>query len=395
MKILWVKADFLHPTTRGAQIRTLEIVRRLHQRHELHYLAFEDPDEPDGPGRSCEYSAKHFSVPHTVAEKKLTSPAFVGELVAGLVSPLPVAVARWRSVAMKREVERLERQEKYDAVVCDFLFPASNIPDLSRVVLFQHNVEAVIWRRHAEQAGNWPKRLYFQLQAKKMADFEGEICRKAKRVIAVSDIDAEIMRREYGVKDVQPVPTGVDVDYFRRSPADRVESKADLMFVGSMDWMPNSSGIKWFVHEILPLIEKQRPGTTLAIVGRKPGSEIEALASRTVTVTGTVPDVRPWLWGSKVSVVPLRVGGGTRLKIYEAMAAEVPVVSTSIGAEGLETVDGGNIAIADSSQFFADRCVELLNDADARKRMARQALDMVAERYSWEGVTAKFENLLK
>lgn len=391
MKILWVKTDFLHPTTRGGQIRTLETVKRLHKKHVVHYIAFDDLEAPEGPRRAAEYSTAHWAIPHSTPEKKLTSPAFVAQLIAGVLSPLPVAINRWRSVAMKREIERLERTENYDAIVCDFLSAAPNIPDLSHAVLFQHNVEAVIWQRHVEHAGNVAKKLYFQLQAQRMAQYEGEACRKAKRVIAVSDSDAATMRAQYGVKDVQSVPTGVDLEYFKRPSSGPAPIKSDLVFVGSMDWMPNIEGIRWFVREVFPLIIKKRPDTTFNIVGRKPPADIDAMTNERIKVTGTVPDVRPYLWGSKVSIVPLRVGGGTRLKIYEAMAASVPVVSTKIGAEGLEIEDGRNIAIGDEPQAFADRCVELLNDSCACQRMAARALEIVSERYSWEVVTAQFE----
>lgn len=394
LKILWVKTDFLHPTTRGGQIRTLETVKRLHQKHEVHYIAFEDLEQAEGPRRASEYSTKHYAIPHSAPEKSLTSPAFVGQLLAGWISPLPVAINRWRSVAMKREIEQLQRTEQFDAVVCDFLFPAPNIPDLSGAVIFQHNVEAMIWQRHAEQAGNFVKKAYFRLQAQRMAKFEGEACRKAKRVIAVSHADAEMMRSDYGVQDISAVPTGVDLNYFKHPGVGTVKAKADLVFVGSMDWMPNSEGIRWFVRDVFPLILKKRPGTTFAIVGRKPPADIDAMTNERIQVTGTVPDVRPYLWGGKVSVVPLRIGGGTRLKIYEAMAASVPVVSTKIGAEGLEIEDGASIAIANDAAAFAGRCVDLLNDPAACQRMARRALEIVGERYSWESVTTQFERLL-
>jgi glycosyltransferase involved in cell wall biosynthesis len=393
MKILWVKTDFLHPTNRGGQIRTLETIKRLHQRHEVHYIAFDDPSLPEGPQRAHEYCTKFFSVPHEVPEKTLASPAFLGQLISGILSPLPVAVIRWRSQAMRREIERLEAEHRYDAVVCDFLFPAPNVPELSKAILFQHNVEAQIWRRHAEHAGNFLKRAYFQMQARRMDSYEGQVCRKAKRVIAVSEGDARMMERNYGIQNVAHVDTGVDTEFFRPS-ATATESKADLVFLGSMDWMPNIEGMQWFVREILPLIHASRPETTVAIVGRKPAPEILALAGDKVHVTGTVPDVRPWLWGAKLSIVPLRIGGGTRLKIYESQAAGVPVVSTAIGAEGLEIHDGGNIAIADTPAAFAKRCLDLLDNAAARHAIAQNASRIVAEKYSWESVTKQFERLL-
>ena len=393
MKLLWVKADFLHPTNRGGQIRTLETLKRLHQRHQVHYVALDQPGQEEGLARAGEYCTRAYPVPHFVPEK--TSLAFAGQLLEGLVSSLPVAVSRYRSSAMKRKIEELTRTEKFDSIVCDFLFPTPNIPDLNSCVLFQHNVESTIWKRHVEHAGNLPKRMYFQLQAKRMLEYEGQVCRQVKNVIAVSDQDAHTMRTAYGASRVDAVPTGVDLEFF--APPDRPAKMADLVFLGSMDWMPNIDGIHWFVGHVLPLIRKRLPDCSLAIVGRKPAQSVRELGEKDprIQVTGTVPDVRPYLWGGAVSIVPLRIGGGTRLKIYEAMAAKIPVVSTTIGAEGLDVVNGENIAIADEPEDLAARCVALLEDETSRCRMAAAAWEMVATRYSWEVVSRKFEGLLQ
>lgn len=391
MKLLWVKTDFLHPTTRGGQIRTLETLRRLHQWHEVHYVAFGDPTQPEGLGRSSEYCAKAYPVEHHVVDKR--SPGFALQLAAGLVSRLPVAVGRYRSAAMREKIVQLTASEKFDCVVCDFLFPAPNMPRLAECVLFQHNVEATIWKRHVEH-NSGVKKLYFQLQAKRMAEYEGEVCRAVKKVIAVSEADSEAMRRDYAAKRVSAAPTGVDLDFFARPPA--VEKRADLVFLGSMDWMPNIDGATWFVREILPLIRARLPECALAIVGRKPGPELKRLAEADsrIRVTGTVEDVRPWLWGSAVSIVPLRIGGGTRLKIYEAMAARTPVVSTTIGAEGLDVNNGNNIQLADSAGDFARRCIALLEDTGERERLATAGWELVTNRYSWEVVAKGMERLL-
>ena len=227
-----------------------------------------------------------------------------------------------------------------------------------------------------------------------MLRYEGEVSRAVKNIISVSEADAETMRSLYGVSRVAAVPTGVDIDYFTWSMA-RIPS-ADLVFVGSMDWMPNINGVLWFVEEILPIIRKTRPDCSLVIAGRRPTPEIQrlAVADTRIRVTGTVGDIRPYLWDSAVSIVPLKIGGGTRLKIYEAMAARIPVVSTTIGAEGLDVQNGEDIHIADSPADFAARCLELLNDAAARRRMADAAFSMVSSRYSWEVVSRKFEELL-
>src|SRR5258708_31469073 len=145
MKLLWVKTDFLHPTTRGGQIRTLELLRRLHPRHEIHYVAFHDPREPEGLNRASEYSSKAYPIDYQISDK--ASPAFVGELFTGLFSSMPVTIRRCRSVDMRLQIERLIPRERFDCVICDFLSPSPNFPELSSCVLFQHNVEAVIWRR--------------------------------------------------------------------------------------------------------------------------------------------------------------------------------------------------------------------------------------------------------
>jgi glycosyltransferase involved in cell wall biosynthesis len=391
MKLLWVKTDFLHPTTRGGQIRTLEMLRRLHRNHEVHYVAFDNPAQPEGLARSSEYCAKAYPVTHRVPAK--TSPAFALQLIGGLFSRLPVAVSRYQSAAMRRQVEALIGLHKFDSVVCDFLFPAPNIPQLDSCVLFQHNVESMIWQRYVEHATGL-KRLYFRMQAKRMLEYEGEVCRSVRKVIAVSDGDAETMRRIYRVSQALPVPTGVDLDYFVRPEAG--SKLADMVFLGSMDWMPNIDGVVWFVREVLPLIRRHRPDCSLAIVGRRPSPEVIKLAESDplIQVTGTVPDVRPWLFGALASIVPLRIGGGTRLKIYEAMAAKVPVISTAIGAEGLDVTDGENIYLADTPQNFATRCLALLESDADRQRLSANAWNLVSSSYSWDAATRGMESLL-
>ena len=391
MKILWAKTDFLHPTDRGGQIRTLETLKRLHERHEVHYLAYDNPAQPEGLLRAKEYCSFAYPVEHRIVEK--TSPAFAAQLLAGLVSPLPVAVARWKSEAFERQLKIVLDKHSFDSIVCDFLFPAPNFASLSRCTLFQHNVEAMIWDRHAKQGRTPLHRWYFGMQARRMAAYEGEVCRAARNIIAVSEADAVMMRERYGASRIAAIATGVDTDFFR--PPAQPAPMADLVFLGSMDWMPNIDGIQWFTDEIWPLILKQRPQTTLAIVGRKPTPAMLALGQKPgITVTGTVPDVRPWLHGSLVSIVPLRIGGGTRLKIYEAMAACAPVISTTIGAEGLDYQDGETIRIADAPALFAESCLDLLDNQAARNRMSEAALNLVANHYSWQAVTSQFERCL-
>jgi glycosyltransferase involved in cell wall biosynthesis len=391
VKILWVKTDFLHPTTRGGQIRTLEMLRELHKRHEVHYVAFDDPLNPEGLKRSTEYASYSYPVQHKVVPKN--SPVFALQLLEGLASPIPVAGARYRSAAMRGTIEKVVSANDFDAKVCDFLFPSINIADLRTWTLFQHNVESVIWERHAQSGRTAAHRAYFNLQAKRMFQWEQNVCRSVSQVIAVSETDEKLMRSRFGIEQVSSVPTGVDVEYFERPESSSV--LYDLVFVGSMDWMPNIDGMRWFLADVFPLIRRQKPDCRLAIVGRNPPQALlDAAKDSHITVTGTVPDVRPFLWQSAISVVPLRVGGGTRLKIFEAMAAGTPVVSTTIGAEGLPVNHGKTIQIADTAQQFAEECLNLLAVPESRQTMAQQAMKLVVENYSWEQVTKGFERTL-
>ncbi len=393
MKILWVKTDFLHPTNRGGQIRSLETLRYLHKGNEVHYVAYDDPSKPEGVRRANEYSSFAYPVNRPIPPRG--SARFFGQLARNLLSPLPLAVGRYVSGEMRAQIQVLLAEHSFDSVVCDFLSVAPNIPDLSRSVLFQHNVETVIWRRHAEHAQSAARRAYFRLQANRMFQCERRMCRQATHIIAVSKNDADQMREMFGVTRISPVSTGVDLDFFAR-PADRRRTKNTIVFVGAMDWLPNIDGARWFVSEVLPKIRAKRPDLKLILAGRSPVAEVLAYgADSLIEITGTVPDVRPYLWDAALSIVPLRIGGGTRLKIYEAMAAGAPVVSTSVGAEGLAVTDGQDIQLADTAELFAARCLALLNSPDKAKGLAASALDLVTEHFSWSRVGRDFETILR
>ena len=393
MKVLWVNTNFMHPTTKGGQIRTLEMLRHLHRWNEVHFVAIENLAEPEGPARSREYCFRAYPMQHRIPPKN--SIGFVRQLARGLVSSMPVAVERFHSAELGRFLEDLVRKEHFDRAVLDFLPPTAYFPYPERSLLFQHNVETMIWRRHVEHAQDPLRKLYFRRQAHLMYEYERRVCRAAGHIVAVSANDAEQMRKLFGVTRVSEIPTGVNLEYF--APPASVPRVADLVFVGSMDWLPNVDGVMYFAEEILPLIRRRRPDCTLAIVGRTPPLKIRQLAERDpkIQVTGTVSDVRGYLWGSAVSIVPLRIGGGTRLKIYEAMAAKIPVVSTSVGAEGLTVQPPENIRIADTPESFAQSCIELLEDDAERARVAESAWEMVSACFSWEKVARQFERILE
>ena len=217
----------------------------------------------------------------------------------------------------------------------------------------------------------------------------------ADHVLTVSEADRVYFSQVVDARKISVIPTGVDVDYFQPVPGGEISNS--LVFTGSMDWLPNEDAMIYFVQEIMPLIQEECPDVTLEIVGRKPGARLAALVGRHtgVRLTGWVEDVRPNLARGAVCIVPLRIGGGTRLKIFEAMAMSKAVVSTSIGAEGLPVQPDENIFLADTPAEFARSVVSLLHSISERKRLGEAARKLVAESYSWRNVGKTFAGVLQ
>ena len=393
MHILWLKTEFLHPVDKGGRIRTYQMLRALSRSHRVTYLTLDDGGAAaDAEERAAEYSRDVIRVPFAPPARGTLF--FYADLARNLLSSLPYAIAKYRSAAFAHEVRRLAGS--VDVVVCDFLSPAVNLAGPLGVpsVLFQHNVEAEIWRRHADVASGFVARAYFRQQWRRMVRFEADACRRFDQVVAVSDQDAAHIRTAYRVEHVTAIPTGVDLDYFHADGSPPPGS-SELVFTGSMDWMPNEDAVLWFAEAILPRIHARRPDASLTIVGRNPTPRVIALARRhaAVRVTGTVPDVRPFLRRGAALVVPLRIGGGTRLKIYEAMAMGVPVISTSIGAEGLPLVPGEHFLRADTPEGLADACVGALEDPAGARAMGHQGAQYVHRSFGWDRVSEAFAEI--
>jgi sugar transferase (PEP-CTERM/EpsH1 system associated) len=395
MRILWLKTELLHPVDKGGRIRTYHMLKRLKCDHHVTYLTLDDGEaDREARERAEEYCHELVCVPHRTRAK--FSAGFYAELALNLFSPLPYFMKKYESAAMRREIERRASRGEFDVLVCDFLSPSVNVPQRvgAATVLFQHNVEAMIWKRHYEVQKNPLKKAYLYGQWRKAVRFERAECRRFDRVVAVSRDDAEQMRSEYGVRQVEDVPTGVDTEYFRPRGAEKREAH-NLVFTGSMDWLPNEDAIRYFTSEVMPRVKQTLPDVTLTVVGRKPYPGLVELSRRdpSVTVTGRVEDVRPYIERAAAYVVPIRVGGGTRLKIYEAMAMESPVVSTTVGAEGLPLEDGREILLADTPDRFASTVVRVLTDEEFARSLASRAAATVRERFGWERAAEKFASI--
>jgi sugar transferase (PEP-CTERM/EpsH1 system associated) len=398
MNILWLNAGLLLPLDKGGKLRTWHLMRHLARRHDISYLSFRDPSQTEADIEGMREVASHVvTVPRTDPAKG--SARFYVDASRYLLDPVPYAVAKYRGAAYRAAIDRLLDERKFDAIVCDFLPPVVNLPESvpCPTILFTHNVEAEIWRRHRDNATNPGARLLLREQWRRMLRFERAALTRFDLVLSVSDADRQTFARLYPGALKAPahvVKTGVDTEYFA-PVTDRPSSRAHLVFTGSMDWLPNEDGMQYFVREILPRIRQLEPGATLSIIGRSPTPGVKRLAETTgIEVTGRVDDVRPHIVRGSVYVVPLRIGGGTRLKIFEAMSMGKAVVSTTVGAEGLPVTTGHDICIADEPARFAQAVVHLIRDDALRHRMEAEARRLVVDRYDWSAVAQDFEDAL-
>jgi sugar transferase (PEP-CTERM/EpsH1 system associated) len=395
MKILWLNSGLLLPLDKGGRLRTWHLMRHLARDHQITYVSFADPDEdPVNISGMRAVCTRIETIPRRDPAKG--SVRFYVDTARYLLNPLPYAVAKYRSREYQRRVQTLLERGQFDVVVCDFLFPTVNLPASLPCpsVLFTHNVESEIWRRHAETQTGRLQRVLLRTQWRRMLKCEAAAMARFDVVLAVSDADAATLRALYAPELTAPVhvvKTGVDTEFFAPEATAQLNPK-HLVFTGSMDWLPNEDAILHFCDEILPLIRQAEPDVTFSVVGRAPTPAIRKLArDGSVEVTGRVDDVRPYVAPAGVYVVPLRIGGGTRLKIFEAMGMGKAIVSTSIGAEGLPVTHGRDIVIADEPRRFAEEVVRLMRDAEARRALELAARQLVVERYDWSAVASDLE----
>src|SRR6185503_1452177 len=266
MHILWLKSDLLLPLDKGGKLRTWHLMRHLAKRHDITYLAFaeEDPSAADGGEAARGYldgmrevATRIDTIPRSDPPKG--SLRFYADAAVHLADPLPYAVAKYRSRAFRRRLNELLSETPFDLIVCDFLFPAVNLPRRlpCPAVIFTHNVESEIWRRHAETKTSPLARLLYGMQYQRMMRYEERALRRFDGVLAVSDADRDTFDRIYPgaiSRPVHVVPTGVDTDYFApAAPAPSPADSRELVFTGSMDWLPNEDAMLFFCRDVLPL----------------------------------------------------------------------------------------------------------------------------------------------
>jgi sugar transferase (PEP-CTERM/EpsH1 system associated) len=393
MRILWVKAGGLVPLDTGGKTRSFQILKDLARRHEITLYTFYRREPQDGHAELRDLFARVVTTALPLPEPR--SLAEYLQYARLLLAGRPATMHKYYSYPqVRRDFAALMDSQVFDVLVCDFIYPAG-IVDWSRPspkILFTHNVEGQVWARQARVTTSPARKLACRLEARALLRAEERYARLADRVLTVSAADRAFFTRFVDPRRTAVIPTGVDVEYFR--PDGVPEQPNCIVFTGSMDWLPNEDAVRHFVAQVLPLVRRAVPDVQFWAVGRRPAQALRALESETVHLSGTVADIRPYLERGAVCVVPLRSGSGTRIKIFEAMAMRKPVVSTTLGAEGLPVTHGKDIHLADSPEDFARAVVELLADPARRRRLGDGARELVERNHSWAAVGAHFDQVL-
>jgi len=347
-------------------------------------------DDPEGLALALPDCYRIHSIPFAVSKRG--DKRFPLTVARSWLAADPVDLWKWRVKQVQDDVEKLLAENTMDVCIADFLFAAANVPLRGRVpvVLFEHNVEYLIWQRLSAIEPRFWRRALFEVEWRKLRSSERAVCQRADLTVAVSEEDRRRLSMLAPAARITSIPTGVDTTYF--APSTTSEIPTQLVFTGSMDWQPNEDAVAYFVDAILPRIRREVPAVSFAVVGRRPSARVRALAERAgITVTGTVDDVRPYIAQAAVYVVPLRAGGGTRLKIFEALAMQKAVVSTTVGAEGLALMPGREFIAADDPEAFAQEVILLIRNPLRRRELGRAGRHLVETRYSWPQVAREFE----
>lgn len=416
MRILILTPQLPYPPRQGTTIRNFNLIAQLAARHEVHLLTFVEHEGQlagASPLRECCASIQ------TVVAPLRRLPVRLRDL---LLTLQPDMALRLRSPAFQRALGEVVSRHAFDVIQVEGIELAQyalwlrgqrppGLPPLpppvlagnSPLLVFEdHNAEYVLQQRAFEtdlrQPGRWPAAAYSFVQWRRLRRYEARVCRAADRVVAVSEADRDALRALSPGLDAAVVPNAVDVAYYtgyRPDPAALPDLGANaLVYVGKMDFRPNVDAMLWFADAIWPLVRREAPEARLYVVGMRPHPRLQRLVGRPgIVVTGGVPDVRACIAPAAVVVVPLRMGGGTRLKVLEAMAMSKAVVSTTVGAEGLGVTPGRELLIADAPADFCRAVVALLRDPARRAALGRAACDFVTARFDWAAIVPRLEAL--
>jgi len=404
VNLLFLTPQLPHPPRQGTAIRNWGLIKSLSARHTITLLAFAEKDESITP--ELEAACQHIE---TAPPPRRTRLHRLRDL---FFSPLPDLAHRLASTTFQTRLEALLQSRSFDALFVEGLELAPYLlnaqPEIRNTIFDAHNCETALQRRAFETdlrlPRRWPVALYSLIQSRKLARFEARVCRRAAHVTCVSAEDAAALRAlatppspTSGGVEPLVIPNGIFLtDYARplsRDPWRATPQSPRLVFTGKMDYRPNVDAVTWFATEVFPLIRREAPKAEFVIVGQKPTPAVQKLGkAQGVIVTGAVEDARPYIGGATVYVAPLRMGGGTRFKLLEAMALRRAIVSTRLGAEGFAVKDGQEVCLADDAAGFARAALMLIRSEAKRAELGEAGYKFV-ENYDWGTIVPEVEKL--
>lgn len=387
MRVLFLSQIVPYPPHGGVLQRGYNLLRELGRHARVHLLAFVHPDELATEAALAESreALKKFcdTVEYFPLWPKASAAHRACALAASAASSDPFSVIAHRSAAFGRAVAQALQTAPVDMIHVDTVALAQFVPWERPIprVLTHHNIESMLMERRGQAEKGWLARKFVQREAGKLRTYEATSARFDINIVMSRPDERALAAQVPGVRTAV-VPNGVDVEYFTPDPS---QETAALVYTGGMNMFANRDAVLFFLNEVFPMVAARVPDVQFYAVGQDPPAELQAIAERDprVHVTGKVRDIRPFVWKSAVYVVPLRVGGGTRLKVLDAMAMGKAMVSTSIGCEGIDVRDGEHLVKADTPRTFADATVSLLQDPSRRLALGRAARALAEQRYAW------------
>ena len=399
MKILWFSHILPYPPKGGVMQRSYNLIKEVAKENEVYLFAFNQkawlPTKEDIIKAKKEFKRFCKKVEVFALPSDKSKFAWHKLVIKSFLSKDGYTINWTKSNETQKAINEFLSKNSVDIIHCDTIGLAEYIKDVKGIpqVLNHHNVESHMMLRRAKKEKNPLKKLYLYIEGIKLRKYEKQVCPDFDMNLVVSELDKERLLNIAPNSKVEVIPNGVDINYFK--PQGNKYLKHNLIFAASLDWYPNEDAVIFFVQKIWPVLKRKNQNITFTITGRNPRNRIRKIASTdsNINVTGYVEDVRPFIDKAEVYICPIRDGGGTKLKLLDAMSMGKAIVTTSIGTEGLEVIHEKHVLIADDPKIFASQILLLFNNPALRKYLAQNARQLVEEKYSWKIIGKKLNNV--